>query len=146
MVEGAHLLTSRNNVAKNSVHILEHIPRRNAHHSKPFAPQHRVASRIAPRLVAVAMPLSVHLNHQAPFETGKIDGHFTYRKLFPELEALGSLSKLLPEQHLRQTHFPAQRTGALHLLDGGAKDFGIDRAWAPSTMLRMVPLPVPGRN
>ena len=73
-------------------------------------------------------------------KAGEIRGDPVCWKLTPELQACGSLSKNLPQQHFRQAHLSPQLTCALYLFDRCLED-----AWAPSTMLRMVPLPVSGR-
>jgi hypothetical protein len=139
-VEGAHLVTIRKDETKHRVHVLENVTRRDAKDTKAVTPKQRVASGVAPRLVAEAVPLSVDLDDKPVLETGEVDGDRSDRKLPSELQTAGTLSKLLPQQNLRQAHLAPQPACALYLLDRCLKD-----AWATSTMLRMVPLPVPGR-
>jgi hypothetical protein len=62
------------------------------------------------------------------------------RRLLPEFVAARALLKLDPEQNLGEAHFLPQLTRPPYLFDRLPED-----ARAPSTSLRLVPLPVPGR-
>jgi hypothetical protein len=147
VVEGAHLRTGRDDVAKHGVHIPEHVASRDAQDAEAFAPEHHLTRSVAARLIAEAVAFPVDLDDEPPFEASEVDGHFAEGKLLPELVAIRSFAKLLPEEDLRKTHLFSQFTCALHLLNGRSKNLRIDPAWAPSTtrLRRAVPLPVPGR-
>ena len=139
-VEGAHLGTGSQDVVEHPVQVLKHVTSGDSRHSKPLATEHRVTRDIAPRLIAEAMSFPVDFDNEASFETGEIDSHLTDRKLFPEFVTIRPFSQLLPQKNLGQAHVLPQRTRALNLLDRRVED-----AWAPSTALRAVPLPIPGR-
>jgi len=145
MVEGAHRRTSRNDIAKHCIHVFEHIASGNAQNAKAFTSKHRITCRIPTRPVTEIVSFSIDFNDQATLQAGEIDGHFADWELLPELESLWPFPQYLPKQHLGEAHLAPQLAGALDLLDGSSKDLGIDPAWAPSTALRAVPLPVPGR-
>src|SRR5438552_2543775 len=114
MVEGAHLRAGRNDIPENAVHVLEHVPSGNPHDVKAFTPEQRIASHITLRLVAKAVPLSIHFDDEAPLKAGEVDSELSDRKLLPEFQAHRSLTKLLPQQHFREAHLTPQFTGALH--------------------------------
>ena len=145
MVVGPHLRASDTNVVQYTLQIAKDIASRNANDLKPVAPKRCIASSIAPRLVAPAMGLPVNLDDKPMTQAGEIGRHSICGKLAPEFQAIRSLPKRLPKQDLWQTHLSAQAPGALYLLDRGAKNLGVEAKWAPSTTLRAVPLPVPGR-
>jgi hypothetical protein len=140
MVVGAHLGAGGQDVAKHGVQILEHIASGDTQDAETFSPQQRITGPIPAWLIAVSVTLAIDFNDEAPFKTSKIDSDWTDGKLPSELEPSWSLAQLLPEQDFGQAHLTPQLACALNLLDPRIED-----AWAPSTMLRMVPLPVPGR-
>jgi len=139
-VEGAHVSTCCHDETKHGVHVLEHVACRNAHNAESITFQNRVTGMIALRLITDTVPFTVDLDDQPPLKAGEVDCDLPDGKLPTKLQASGALSQNLPEQHFRQAHLAPQLTCALYLLDRCLED-----AWAPSTMLRMVPLPVPGR-
>jgi hypothetical protein len=96
-VEGAHLGRGGQNEAKHTVHVPEDISGRNTQDTEALAPEQRISRSIAPRLIADAMAVAINLNDQAPFEAREVDGHFPDRKLFAELQAVGSLPEHLPQ-------------------------------------------------
>jgi hypothetical protein len=67
VVEGAHLRTSRSDPAEHSVHVFEHVARRNAEDVESFASKDCVASSVAPRVIAETVPLSVDFNNEPAF-------------------------------------------------------------------------------
>ena len=142
VVEGAHLRAGRDDEANHGVHVAKDVAGGNSYNTKTLPSEQRISSSIAPRLVAERVPLPIDFDDQAPLQAGEIDRHFANGELLPEFELTGSLTELLPQQHLRQAQLPAQLACALNLLDRCLKD-----AWAPSTtrLRRAVPLPVPGR-
>ncbi len=90
------------------------------------------------------MRFAVHLDREPGFEATEVELIPSLRCLTAKLETAGASAKLLPEQNLGQAHPTAQYASLLNMLDRRTKDFGLARA--PSTALRAVPLPVPGRN
>ncbi len=141
MVEGAHLGAARNDAGQDRVQVPKHIRRGNPHHFEPSSPKHRVSYSIPAGLVATTVSFSVDFNDHPTLKTGKINRHLSNRKLSSKFESVRPSSKHLPEQDLRQAHLAPQLPCALYLLDRSLED-----AWAPSTSLRLVPLPVSGRN
>jgi hypothetical protein len=123
-----------------AIQVFQYISRGDAHHFEPFLFQELVPSLITLRLIAQAVLVAINLDYQAMAKAGEVGGHSINRKLLAELEAVRPRLQRLPQQHFRQTHPPSQLTCALHLLDRCLKE-----AWAPSTALCAVPLPVPGR-
>jgi hypothetical protein len=140
VAEGAHFGTGRDNVAENAIHVLEHVSSGNPHDAEAFTSQQRIASGVSLRLVAGTVALPVDFDNEPPLQTSKVHRHLTDRKLLSELQPFRSLSKNLPQQDFRQAHLAPQLTCALYV-----PDWCLEDAWAPSTMLRMVPLPVSGR-
>jgi hypothetical protein len=140
MVEGAHLRASRNDPGNYAVEIAQYLTSRNSHHVKTLFPQKLVPSGIALGLIAATMRLSFHLDDQAMAEAGEVGGNRSNRKLRSELQSVGPSAEGLEQQHFWQAKLTPELAGALYLLDGYLED-----AWAPSTVLRTVPLPVPGR-
>jgi len=139
-VEGAHLGTGRDDETKYGVHVAKNIARCNADDSEALTSEDRIASGVSLRSVTERMALAIDFNEEAGFQAREIHCHLADGKLAAELQPCGSLAEHLPQQHFRQAHLTPQLTCALYLLDRC-----LEVAWAPSTMLRMVPLPVPGR-
>ena len=84
------------------------------------------------------MYFAIHFDNQPAFPTIEIHHIRTNRVLVAELDPGLAATKPLPEQDFRQTHFLAQLARE--------NRFRAERArHAPSTALRAVPLPVPGR-
>jgi len=92
------------------------------------------------------MDLAVDLYRKPPLQTGEVHDVTAGWKLPAKAQTVGTLAELPPEYHFWQRQFAAEPAGdadvSIRRADGAvanARDFG------PSTMLRMVPLPVPGR-
>ena len=99
---------------------------------------------VALRLIPACMRFSVNLDREPRLQAGEVEPIGRLRVLSAELEAAGTLAQGLPEQHLGQEHAAPVDAGLFEVLDRGTEHLG--QAWAPSTSLRLVPLPVPGRN
>jgi hypothetical protein len=105
----------------------------------PVVFQKSCAVVIALRLVAHVVNLAIHLDDVALGRAIEVDDIIADLVLTSELQAKRALAKALPEQNLGVRHCLAQLAGALH-------DRSCYEPRLPSTALRAVPLPVPGRN
>jgi len=141
MVEGSPFATSRNDSIQAHLQILQHVSRRNSEHGKSLPVQRRVPRAIAFRPVVAIVRFAIDLDPQSNFEAGEVDYVRSYRKLASEAKTVGPFAQLLPQQDFGQAHVLAQAASCPDRLDWADGDKG-----DPSTMLRMVPLPVPGRN
>jgi hypothetical protein len=65
--------------------------RSNSQDVKSLSPEHRIADRITPRLLAVRVTLAIDLHDEPALETGEINSHLADRKLLAELQAGGAL-------------------------------------------------------
>src|SRR3546814_17158286 len=83
---------------------------------------------------------SIHFDRQPHGRTIEIQNIDTRRVLAPKLEAVWPPPQQAPEHPLGKAHFAAQFSGALERVAWAG-----DHRGCPSTILRMVPLPVPGR-
>jgi len=141
MVEGSSLTTSRNDSIHTHLQILQNVPSPNPEHRKSLSFQRRDPRAIAFRPVATIVRLAIDLDPQSDFEAGEVDYVRSNRKLAAEAKTAGPFAQLLPQQDFGQAHVLAQAASCPDRLDRADEDKG-----DPSTMLRMVPLPVPGRN
>src|SRR3569623_732109 len=97
-----------------------------------------VARFVVRRSIAAIVNLAIHLDDQAGFAAVEINDIGADRVLAAELHAGPAAAEPLPEQYFRQAH--------LFALLAGEDRFRAERSWrGPSTALRAVPLPVPGR-
>ena len=99
--------------------------------------QPRVTACVALRAVASLMRLAVNLDCKSPFETGEIENDLAKRMLAAELVATRTLAQLAPDQNFGQIAGAALALGNAESIRTGGEE--------PSTTLRAVPLPVPGR-
>ena len=81
---------------------------------------------------------AVDLHGELSFTTEEVDRVGIHRMLSPKLQSARTTAKLLPKQDFRKRHFLAQ-------LARGVDDRALKLLMPPSTSLRLVPLPVPGR-
>jgi hypothetical protein len=138
--------TSFGNQRHCTLQVLENIPSGDPQRLEPRVRKHSIALHVTLRSIAHRMRLAVDLDHQAALQTGEID-HVTFAgKLSAKAQAGHSLPKLLPQDDFRQCHLPAKlarevdiSVGRPHCPVPNAQGLG------PSTTLRVVPLPVPGR-
>jgi hypothetical protein len=136
-VEG---LAPSENVSDRTLKIRQNLQRRNAKGPETLRHQPFVTCLVASWNGTTIVRGSIHLDRQPRREAHEIQDERTCRMLSSELETAGALPECAPQQNLGQRHLPSQPAS---LADR--------RAWtcqhraSPSTMLRMVPLPVPGR-
>jgi hypothetical protein len=104
----------------------------------PILDQKSVAQLIALRPITPRMRLAIDLNNQRSFAAVEIDNVRTNRVLAAKLQPRLSAAKLLPQHHFWEAHILAELACDI--------DFGPKHVpHSPSTTLRVVPLPVPGR-
>jgi hypothetical protein len=126
--------------------IIEHIARRNAQRVEADTMQDAIASEITMRVVAHRVRHAIHFDQEAALKAGEIGNVAAARELAAKSKPVGALSELLPEDNLGQRHPAAEPACATDVRVGRAnRAMPNARCIGPSTMLRMVPLPVPGR-
>ena len=140
-VEGHARRTGLNDVANHSGYVLEHMTGRNPHHLHSLASKPRVSRSIAFGTIASVMRKSIEFDRNANLGAKEIQHVATCGMLSPKFEATGSLAQFAPQQAFGQRQFTAQSSRAFDSLSRSGEHSAL-----PSTMLRMVPLPVPGRN
>jgi len=97
-------------------------------------------------IVAHRVRLSIDLNRQPTLEAGKIDYVAVDGELSAKAESVWPFAELLPEDHFRQRQLATQLTSKANVGVGRTdRTMPNANAFGPSTMLCMVPLPVPGR-
>ena len=126
--------------------VAEYLARRDTHRLETSLGQFRRAAGVALWLIPHGMHLAIDLHGQPTLEAGEIEHEATNRELSSKPEAARSSTKLLPKHHFRQGHGSAKLAGEPDVVVRSAHramlhPVGID----PSTILRMVHLPVPGR-
>jgi hypothetical protein len=126
----------RHNHSNNRIKVLEDIASSDTAHAETFTSEDRITRLITARLVAVAVPLSVHFDDEPSLKASEVNSDGSDWKLPSELQPARPSAQLLPQQNLWQAHLPTQRARALYLLDRCLED-----TWGPSTALRAVPLP-----
>ena len=87
------------------------------------------------------MNLAVNFDREANRETGEIQAEMAKRMLLAETQSARPGPQSAPQDHLRQVAALAFAASEFNGFSGRAKR---GAAGGPSTMLRMVPLPVPG--
>jgi len=118
--------------------VAEGFRRGQVNHWESTAKQEILTTRIALRCLGGIMRKSVDFDDQAGFAAVKVDDIGFNRVPAAEHQPIRPLSQLLPRQHFGETHLlPEAPCG----VDGRT----LERRPAPSTALRAVPLPVPGR-
>ena len=141
MVEGLVGRHLCHDVRDGGCHVFEDELRRKAKYADILAGQPPISNLIARRTVAAIMRFAIDLDRVALARTVVVEDVGTSRMLWSELQARRSLPQRLPQQHLRQRHFLPQVASA-----GDGLHRPGQPATSPSTSLRLVPLPVPGRN
>ena len=124
-------------VTHDGVAIDQDLTRRNAESAEATGGEVVVARGVASGTITARMRLSVDFDRETCRQAGEVQAIRPDRMLASELEAAGSGAERAPEDHLGHV------AGAALLarpLDSGAL-----RGEDPSTSLRPVPLPVPGR-
>ena len=124
-----------------AIAIGQDVARGNTQRRKTEAIDNCVATAVAIRPIAAPMYLAIDFNREAGFEAGKVERKFAERMLAAEAEAAGVCSKRAPEDDFGQIAAAPFAAGKLDCPPRCAER----RATHPSTSLRLVPLPVPGR-
>jgi hypothetical protein len=91
------------------------------------------------------MRLAINLDREATLQAGEVNYVAAARKLPSKPRAPWTLPQLLPKEHLRQCKLPPKPPRETYILVRRADGAMLHALSDPSTMLRMVPLPVPGR-
>jgi hypothetical protein len=102
---------------------------------KPFVPR-----LVVRRAASPLMRFPIYLNGQSGGQTNEVEDESAGGVLTSEFETARALPKFAPEQDFGQRHITAE---AACPADSRARS--PQHSASPSTMLRMVPLPVPGR-
>jgi hypothetical protein len=140
-VEGAPTVTLAHDSADYTLQIAENLLRGNPHRAESKFLQEAIPACVALRTIASTVRLSVDLNSQPRLQAGEVEREWALRALFAKLVPSRPLLERPPQKSLCGAQILSQLTCELHRLDRRLED-----AWAPSTSLRLVPLPVPGRN
>jgi len=141
MVEGRPLPTGSNDPFDRATDVAENIARRNTQDSDGLARKPGVTRGIPLGSITHVVRHAIDLDHQSNLGAKEIEHIGTGRMLPSELEATGPRPQFAPQQALRQGQATTQPSCPFDRFPRARqhRDF-------PSTMLRMVPLPVPGRN
>lgn len=115
-----------------------HVTCSNADHSKSLLTKIPIPGCIALRAIPARMSLSVHFDNKPSFKAAKICLIWSNRVLTSKFHSQLLAAQLFPQQHFGQAHLPSQVPGSIDLWPSQALR-------TPSTTLRAVPLPVPGR-
>jgi hypothetical protein len=91
------------------------------------------------------MRFTVNLNRNPPLEAGEVDHIAGERKLSTKSQSARALPELLPQRHFGKTQLTPESTSRANILGRSTHSPVAGPSFDPSTMLRMVPLPVPGR-
>ena len=137
MVEGWTLVAQSDDRLDCTAQILEDGLRRNPQDRETARPQVSIASHVALRSLAHVVCNPVDLDRDPALKTGEVERQLAQWMMAAELVSARTLTKFAPEQRFGEI---VRTALALRGLEGavfGAKD--------PSTTLRAVPLPVPGR-
>jgi len=136
MVEGAIGLEPKQR--DDAVHIFQHILCRHANDLKSLRCQACVTRGVTSRCRPAIMRLAVDFDDQSCSHAAEIRDIGTDRVLTTEFRAQFLAAQLLPQENLGQGHFAAEFAGGIDLR-------ALQAPRAPSTTLRVVPLPVSGR-
>jgi hypothetical protein len=146
VVEGP-IPAGRQDVNHHAVEIIEHIARCNPQRLKPRVGKHAIAFDIPLRVVAHRVGLAIHLDRQSTLKAREVNDISVQGELTAEAQAIRPLAQLLPENDFGEGQLTSKLAGEADVCIGRANGTMPDAsAFGPSTMLRMVPLPVPGRN
>ena len=173
-VEGAPPLTLAHDPENHPLKIVVNFFCRYAHRNEPQGLQREIPTPVALRPVAPIVGFPVNLDGEPRPETSKVERERALRTLFTKPVAARPLLERPPEKAFRRAHVLAQLARQLHrgrwsahgsvphtpflLLPGTGRGTARRRrvvegpngfrgqGTGPSTSLRLVPLPVPGRN
>ena len=145
MVEGP-ISARRENMSHHTVEIAENITDRNPQSLESGITQPAIANIVPFGIAPHRMRLAVNLDRESALEAGKVDHVTATWKLSAKPQAVRTLAQLLPQGDLGQGQLAAKLSRKTNVgvrsADGAVADAPRP---GPSTMLRMVPLPVPGR-
>jgi hypothetical protein len=141
MVEGAPLLASVNNSKDYPFKVVENLCRRDAHSKETQFAKMSVPSRIARRAIAPVVRFAVDLYRQPRRQAGEVERKPSLRALLPETKAPRPLPQRPPEEPSGRAQLLPEPACELYRLDRR-----LQNTRAPSTSLRLVPLPGPGRS
>ena len=141
MVEGAPRPTSFHDPENQALEVVEHLLRWDPQSKETQILKISVPGRIPRRTIASAMRFAIDLDRQACGQAGKVEHERPLRALLPELESVGALLQRPPEQAFGRAQVLPKFACELYRLD-----WSLQQTRAPSTSLRLVALPVPGRN
>ena len=129
-----------------ALEIIEHVAGGNPKRLKPGIGELIVAHGVLLWAITHRMHFSVNFDCEPTLQTGEIDHIPIARELSAKPQAIRARTQLLPENDFRQRQFSAELAREADVrvrrADGPMPN---PRGFGPSTMLRMVPLPVPGR-
>ena len=137
LVEGLALI---DNVRHDSTDIVKNSARRNSQRSEPLRHQPLVARFVTGCVAAPIMRLAIHFDSNLGRETDEVEHIGSRWMLTSKLEAAGAPPKLPPEQNFGKRHLASQPACC-----ADNRSRSRQHRASPSTMLGMVPLPVPGR-
>jgi hypothetical protein len=137
LVEG---LALRQNAGKRPLHIVQDVARGQTQRTIALRNQPFVPRLVAERDAAAVVRFSVDFNRKACGKADEVENERSGGMLATPFMPRRSRPELPPEQHFRQRHLPPQLARGADRCTGTPKH----RA-SPSTVLRTVPLPVPGR-
>jgi hypothetical protein len=164
-VEGSIGATVQN-VRDRSIHVLQHFNGRNSQSLISCGGEDSIPRIIPLPPITIAVIVAVDLDQQPPRQACEISDIAVDGILLAELQSVGSRAQNIPHEHFRQTHLAPECASetdivvgctyspmfhSLTILPGTGRwqpvraDGGVDTPFDPTTMLRMVPLPVPGR-
>ena len=135
MVEGSPRPTRCNDHLDDAFDIAQYVAGRNADRAKAESRDAAIASCVTPDFVRVNF--AIDLDSEADLETGKIKPVAIQWMLAPELEAAGPGAQHAPKNDFGKVTAAAFLASTFDRFRRGAEN--------PSTTLRVVPLPVPGR-
>ncbi len=139
-VEGSARLTGADDPLDHLVHVPKHVRRRNTRHHDAPASEPSLSNRVSLGPIPHIMRNAIDFDRQARLGTEEVEHIGARGMLSPKLPARRTLSQRSPQQDFGKAQRPTQLAGALDRAFGPRQNRRF-----PSTMLRMVPLPVPGR-
>ena len=104
VVEGQSRPRFNHNPAKDRIHIAENVGSGNAERPDPCCLKPSVPFVVPLRPITTRMRCSIHFDRQPGIAAVEVQNIRARRMLTPELEALGTLTKRLPEDDLGQSH------------------------------------------
>ena len=141
MVEGAPTPARVYDSENDALKVVEHFRRWNAHGRETQGFDISVARRVPFGAIASIVRFAIHLDGQPCQEAGEVEGERSLGALLAKPVTAGPLLQRPPQETLRRARLPTQLACELH-----RPDRSLQRTRAPSTSLRLVPLPVPGRS